>query len=130
MMNKGDSMYIHFNGNPCGKSNGDCVIRAISIATGKSWYQIYAGLCVQGRFSCGWGNFNEVWSDYLMHLGYSRHGLPWNPDYTVADFAADHPHGTFVIGTGEHAVAVVNGNVIDSWDSRRQIPRYYFVKEN
>ena len=122
-------MYVHYNENPCGKNNGDCVIRAISIATGKSWYQIYAGLCVQGRFSCGFGDFNEVWSDYLTYLGFSRHGLPYDPDYTVKDFAIDHPHGNFVIGTGEHAVAVVNGDIIDSWDSTKEIPRYYFVKE-
>lgn len=119
-------MYIHFNGNPCGINTGDCVIRAISIVTGKTWYQIYAGLCVQGRMSCGFGNFNEVWSDYLQYLGYSRHGLPYNPTYTVADFAADHPDGAYILGTGSHAVAVVNGNWIDSWNSGKEIPTYYF----
>ena len=122
-------MYIHFNGNPCGKNNGDCVIRAISIATGKAWYQVYAGLCVQGRLGCGWGHFNEIWSNYLLYLGFSRHGLPYDPTYTVADFAEDHPDGTFILGTGSHAVTVVNGNVVDSWDSSGEIPRYYFVKE-
>lgn len=122
-------MFIRFNGNPCGKENGDCVIRAISIATGKPWYKIYAGLSVQGRFMCGWGNFNEIWSDYLIYLGFSRHGLPYNPRYTIADFAVDHPHGTYILGTGKHAVAVVDGDVVDSWDSRGEIPRYYFVKE-
>lgn len=122
-------MYIHYNQNPCGKSNGDCVIRAISIATGKTWYQVYAGLCVEGRYSCGWGNFNEVWSNYLQYLGFSRHGLPYNTRYSVRDFAAEHPHGVYVLGTGEHAVAVVDGNIVDSWDSSNEIPRYYFVKE-
>ena len=122
-------MYIHYNGNPCGKENGDCVIRAISIATGKAWYQVYAGLCVQGRLECGWGNFNEVWSNYLQYLGFSRHGLPYDTRYTVSDFAANHPVGTFILGTGKHAVAVVDGNVIDSWDSSGEIPRYFFTKE-
>lgn len=126
---RGDKVFIRFNGNPCGKETGDCVIRAIQIVTGKSWYQVYAGLCVQGRFSCGWGNFNEIWSDYLTYLGFDRHGLPWNPAYTVGDFARDHPDGAYVIGTGKHAVAVVDGNVIDSWNSSGEIPRYYFVKE-
>jgi hypothetical protein len=122
-------VFIRYNGNPCGKETGDCVIRAIQIVTGKTWYQVYAGLCVQGRFSCGWGNFNEIWSDYLTYLGFDRHGLPWNPAYTVGDFARDHPQGAYIIGTGKHAVAVVDGNVIDSWNSSGEIPRYYFVKE-
>lgn len=122
-------IYIHYNGNPCGKENGDCVIRAISIATGKEWYKVYAGLCVEGRFECGWGNFNEIWSNYLWYLGFSRHGLQYNPKYTVSDFAEDNPSGAFILGTGKHAVAVVNGNWIDSWDSGQEIPKYYFVRE-
>lgn len=122
-------MYIYYQENPCGKENGDCVIRAISIATGKEWYQVYAGLCIQGRFECGFGNFNEIWSNYLQYLGFRRFGLPYNPKYTVADFARDNPRGTFVLGTGSHAVAVIDGNYIDSWNSGGEIPRYYFVKE-
>ena len=122
-------MYIQYKNNPCWKDNGDCVIRAISIATGKEWYQVYAGLCVQGRIDCGFGNFNEVWSNYLVYLGFSRHGLPYNPVYTVEDFAADHPHNTFILGTGSHAVAVIDGNWIDSWNSGGEIPKYYFEKE-
>ena len=122
-------MYIQYNGNPCGINTGDCVIRAISIVTGKTWYQVYAGLCVQGRFECGFGNFNEVWSNYLLYLGFERHGLPYNPAYKVSDFAADHPDGAYILGTGSHAVAVVDGNIIDSWNSSNEIPKYYFVKE-
>lgn len=50
-------MYIHFNGNPCGKNIGDCVIRAISIVTGYDRHKVYAGLCLFG-FPCTiWGNF-------------------------------------------------------------------------
>ena len=49
--------------------------------------------------------------------------------YTISDFAADHPSGSYIIGTGEHAVAVVDGNIIDSWDSSKEIPLYYFTKE-
>lgn len=121
-------MFIRYNGNPCGKENGDCVIRAISIATGKEWFQVYAGLCVQGRFMCGWGNFNDVWSAYLEYLGFERYELPDNYTYSVSDFATEHPRGIYVLGTGNHAVAVVNGDVIDSWDSSGEIPKYYFRK--
>lgn len=121
-------MFIRYNENPCGKETGDCVIRAISIATNKNWYQVYAGLSVQGRYMCGWGNFNEIWSDYLQYLGFERYELPRNSKYTVSDFAADHPNGVYVLGTGKHAVAVVNGDVIDSWDSTQEIPLYYFKR--
>jgi hypothetical protein len=120
-------MYIHFNGNPCSMNIGDCVIRAISIVTGYSRHKVYAGLCLQG-FPCTiWGNNNAVWADYLRYLGFK-----WYTAYgeqTVSEFAANHPAGRFVIGTGTHAVAVVDGRYIDSWDSGQEIVQYYFKKE-
>lgn len=122
-------MYIRFNGNPCGINTIDCVIRAISIATGIRWRMVYAGLCVFGSIGCTWGNVNSVWAEYMRYLGFTRHRIRQNGDYTVADFAYDHPHGSYVLGTGEHAVAVVDGNYIDSWDSGSEQPLYYFAKE-
>ena len=41
-------MFIFKNPNPGGSYVGDCVIRAISIATNKSWYDTFIGLCLQG----------------------------------------------------------------------------------
>lgn len=38
--------YVHYNPNPNGKSVGDCVIRAISRATGKDWGEVYTGICL------------------------------------------------------------------------------------
>lgn len=120
-------MYIHFNGNPCGKNIGDCVIRAISIVTGYSRHKVYAGLCLQG-FPCTiWGNSNAVWADYLQYLGFKRYTVYGNQ--TVEDFSKVHPHGRYIIGTGSHAVAAVDGNIIDSWDSSQEIVQYYFTKE-
>lgn len=40
--------YIYFNNNPLGKSTGDCVIRAISIALNQSWDETYWDLCECG----------------------------------------------------------------------------------
>lgn len=120
-------MYIHFNGNPCSKNIGDCVIRAISIVTGFSRYKVYAGLCLQGYPCTIWGNNNAVWADYLRYLGFKRYAV--YGEQTVSEFASNHPTGRFVIGTGSHAVAVVDGDIIDSWDSSQEIVQYYFKKE-
>ena len=40
--------YINYNANPKGLKTGDCVIRALSKATGKSWDEVYAELCEIG----------------------------------------------------------------------------------
>ena len=120
-------MYIHFNGNPCGKNTGDCVIRAISIVTGMSRHKVYAGLCLFG-FPCTiWGNSNAVWADYLQYLGFERYTVYGK--MTVCEFAKKHPAGRYVIGTGSHAVACVDGDIIDSWYSLDETVKYYFAKE-
>jgi hypothetical protein len=48
---------------------------------------------------------------------------------TVAEFSDRHPHGRYIIGTGSHAVACVDGDIIDSWYSLDEIVKYYFAKE-
>lgn len=55
---------------------------------------------------------NSVWSAYLKHHGFIKNLIPNScPDcYTVNDFTKDNPIGTFILGTGEHAVAVVDGD--------------------
>lgn len=121
-------MYVEFNGNPCGKRTGDCVIRAISIAENTSWRKVYLALCVEGYDSCTFGDDNKTWEGYLKNIGYRRFNLPDNKSYKLSDFANSHKSGTYIVGTGTHAVAVVNGDIIDSWDSSSDIPLYYFSK--
>ena len=123
-------MFIFFNENPRGANVGDCVIRAICKATGKTWHEVYTALCIYGYMLCDWGDSNAVWGAYLQDLGYSRDVVPnaCPACYTIADFAMDHPEGTYIVATGRHVVAVVDGNIFDSWDSSGEIPAYYFHK--
>lgn len=124
-------MYRHYNPNPRGIQAGDCVIRAVCAVTGQSWQAVYAALSLQGYMMGDWGNSDRVWGAYLRSRGYRRQILPSIcPDcYTVGDFAADHPQGRYVLGTGSHAVAVVDGVIYDSFDSSGAVPVFYFAKE-
>lgn len=111
---------------------GDCAVRAISKALGQSWDETYVGLCLEGFSRKDWGNANSVWGPYLRNHGFTRHLLPdICPDcYTVAEFAADYPEGTFILSMpGRHVLCVQNGQWHDSWDSGMEIPAYYWTKE-
>lgn len=123
-------MFIYYNPNPRGKNAGDCVVRAIAKTTGQDWESIYAELSAFGYSFGDWGNSNGTWAAYLKRKGFSRHIIPDTcPDcYTVEDFAAEHPDGRYIAATGEHAVAVVDGDIYDSWDSSYEVPIYYFHK--
>lgn len=125
-------MYQYFNNNPSNKLVGDCVIRAISIVTEEDWEHTYLALCLQGLFMHDMPSSNAVWGAYLMQNGYERHSIPnYCPEcYTIADFAMDYPNGTYILSTGTHVVAVVDGSYMDSWDSGSEIPQYFWQKEN
>ncbi len=73
---------------------------------------------------------NSVWGAVLRQNGFSRYAIPNTcPDcYTIGDFADENPKGTYVVGTGNHVCTIRDGVVFDSWDSRREIPQYYWKK--
>lgn len=124
-------MYIPTNPNPNNRNTGDCVVRAISIAEDKDWDDVYLDLFAEGFFEKEMAETNWLWGGYLRKLGYVRHGIPDTcPDcYTIREFAEDHPHGIYIVGTGSHVVAVINGDYYDTWDSGHKVPLFYFAKE-
>jgi hypothetical protein len=124
-------MWIEYLNNPFGLRVGDCVIRAISKALDKPWEETYIDLCVQGFMLGDLPSSNAVWSSYLRYKGFKRRTIEdCHECYTVEDFCREHPKGVYVIGTGTHAVCVCDGCVFDAWNSLREIPVYYFEKEN
>lgn len=121
-------MFIKFNDNPCGRTTGDCVIRAISIVEGIPWRKVYLALCVEGYEECTFGDDNKTWDKYLQSIGYRRFNFPNTPGYKLSTFADNHKEGKYIVGTGTHAVAVVNGDIIDAWDCSDETPLYFFTK--
>lgn len=111
--------FSYFNPNPAGQKVGDCTVRAIAKATGKSWDEVYIGLCLQGLIMGDLPSANSVWSAYLRQQGFTRNVIPNTcPDcYTVADFCADHPRGVYVLALSSHVVCVEDGTYFDTWDS-------------
>lgn len=122
--------YVVYNPNPLGLSVGDCVIRAISKITGLSWKQTYIELMVLGYAMGDMPSANRVWSQYLENIGYEKKLLPKNCSncYRVKDFCYNNPKGKFVVATGDHVVAVVNGDYYDSWNSGNELLSYYFER--
>ena len=123
--------YIFFNPNPAGKFVGDCVIRAISKATGQSWEKSYIGVVEKGLNMRDMPSANRVWAAYLKNLGFNKYIIPNTcPEcYSIRDFAYENPNGVFILGTGTHVVCVCDGNYYDTWDSGDETPIYFFKKE-
>lgn len=114
-------MWIRCNPNPLGRQTGDCVIRAIAIATDQSWRRVYRQLCDLGEKHADLPNSNAIWGMYLREWGARQFLLPEScPEcITVQAFCERYPEGIYVIGTGDHAVACIDGDYYDSFDSGR-----------
>lgn len=123
--------FILCNTNPSGKHVGDCVVRALCIVMDDTWENVYADLTMVGRFMYDMPNSNAVWAEYLKMNGFHCFSLPDTcPScYTIKEFTLDHPRGTFVVATGSHVIAVVDGDYYDTSDSGNEVPIYYFGKE-
>ena len=126
------AVWKQFNNNPTGRSVGDCAVRAVSVALNTDWETAYALIAMNGYLMGDVISSNAVFGSVLRQHGFSRYSIKNTcPDcYTIGDFADENQHGIYVVGTGNHVVTIKDGVVFDSWDSRSEIPQYYWTKDN
>ena len=117
---------LHYNINPLGKNVGDCTVRALSKAMGKTWEETYVGLCLEGFVRGDMPSSNAIWGSYLRRYGYHRELAP--EDMTVAEFSDLHPSGTYILALSGHVVCVVDDVLYDTWDSSNEIVLYFWQK--
>lgn len=120
-------MWVKANPNPWKQEVPDCVVRAISIALNIPWLVVYDELCEVGRRRYNMPSADAVWGLYLYMHGFEPFVLPSCPKcVTVNEFTKMYPKGTYIIGTGNHAVAVIDGDYFDSWDSGNEVPSFFW----
>lgn len=122
--------YVNYNPNPLHARVGDCVIRCVAKATGTDWQDAYINLAIQGYIMRDLPSSNLVFGEYLRSKGFHREMIPDDKtgDYTVQEFCADNPSGTFVAVLDGHAVCIIDGSYYDSWDSGQEAVLYFWRK--
>lgn len=118
--------FVAHNENRRGRNVGDCTVRAISTALDQDWDTTYWGLCIEGYVQADMPSSNRVWGQYLKNHGFQRHSPP--DDVTVLEFAREHSRGTYLLALQGHVVAVIDGTLVDTWDSGGQTVLYYWTK--
>lgn len=123
---------------------GDCATRAIAIATGKSYQEVYdalnevaqsehLGKRKRGASNARTGVYKQTICKYLEGLGWK-----WTPTMFIGQGCKVHlrpeelPKGRVICNVSKHTVAVVDGVLHDTYDSSRQSTRCvygYFTKE-
>lgn len=123
-------MFIRWNKNPTGRFVGDCAVRAVSLALGTSWEDSYWMLAENGFLMGDMPSSDSVWGAALRERGFRREAIKNTcPDcYTVAEFAKDHPRGTYVLKTDQHVTTVIDGDIYDSWNTSDEAVQYYWTR--
>ena len=124
-------MFIEFNNNPISRKTGDCAVRSVAKALEVDWETAYCKIAKNGFEMGDVISADTVWGSVLRQNGFLKDNIPNTcPDcYTVIDFCKDHPRGRYVLGTGGHAVAVVDGNYYDIWDCGKETVIYAWKKD-
>lgn len=122
--------YIYYNANPDDKYVMDCVIRAIATVFNTTWDAVALDLTKIQLVKHNLQNSDEVWGEYLAINGFRRGFIPDTCPhcYTLKQFCIDHPKGVYVVGTGEHVIAVINGDYYDTMDTGDSVIRYYWER--
>lgn len=120
--------FIRYNENPHKNDTIDCAIRAISTFLDLDWDDVYVDLCVEGFIQKDMPNKNYIWDKYLTRQGFKQYLVPNEcPNcITVDNFASTHAGGKYLLGTGSHVIAIIDGDYYDTWDSGDELPLYYY----
>lgn len=116
-------MYKFYNANPVNKFEDDCVIRAISCATGKSWDYVYDYLSDLAQYE---GTLLDKREFVIKYLDKTFHRL--NGIYgTIGEVSAMYPNNTLIISTRGHLVCSKGKTIYDTFDSRSKEAEYVWL---
>ena len=110
-------MYKFYNANTLGRFTNDCVVRAISLAEGKTWDETYEELSMLAQEK-GILLDDVDFVEPLLDDRYDR--VCYNNKY-VGEFVEEHPKGTYLLTMKGHISCCINGCLYDSFDCRDRV---------
>ena len=111
--------FVYLNVNPDGLTESDCVVRAITLASGLPYEEVEDKL---------WLTAELLNCDMLCRFCYKnfienilKYPEVETDDMTVDEFADAHPYGTYLVRVPNHLTVVVDNVIYDIWDCRDEI---------
>ena len=120
-------MWRKFNPNPCGRSVGDCAVRAVAVALGVSWEEAFDMLADAAFKMCDMQSSNSVIGAVLRMNGFQMAHVP--EACTIAEYVRDHPNGIKVLFTTGHVATAIGENVYDAWDSTNEYVQFVWYRK-
>jgi hypothetical protein len=121
----GRSLYF-----PKSSHNGDCVIRACAIATGRDYLEVMKDLFRIGLELGDLPNGDPVYSEFLKRSGFTKNktpkdGLGKGHKIPIREWVAIAPSGSIVATTRNHVVAIVDNVQRDAWLDERCVNSFW-----
>lgn len=122
---------IQYNANPYDKNEGDCTIRALSLAYDMQYNLVKSELrSIGNKLNRDFNGIEAIKAFIEKHKYKNFYNNEHDNDLsigTVEDFANKNRHGTYIVYCSNstkqntsksfHLVAVINGDIYDTWDS-------------
>lgn len=112
-------MYNYYNANPFKRNVNDCSVRAISLATNRTWDQTYNLLSDYAREQGITFSEVEFIDDFLAER-YDRF-CPDRKISTLQDFLDLNLKGRYLITMRGHITCVIDGTIYDTFDCSNNI---------
>lgn len=106
--------FKYLNVNPLDMKESDCVVRAISSASGYSYAEIQDKLYYISKiFDC-----DELCVSCYKHLleNVFKYDREYCRGMTTREFCEEHPYGTYLVRIQGHLTTIIDGDVNDTWD--------------
>ena len=114
---------------PSKKKRGDCVVRAITIALGKPYEEVFNALCDLAKETGFFPNDDETYGLYLKNNGWIKN-KPQYFDKTLKPLELFNSKGiTAIVKTRGHLVCVSEGKIFDTYDCKFSCAYSYWTKE-
>lgn len=120
-----------YNANPKSKKTGDCVVRAISVATNQEYEKVMRDLFELGLSKGFIFNDQRTYEKYLESLGWIKHKQPrhannkWYEVHEVEELINDFQ--TAIVSMHGHLSVVVAGTLVDTGDCRHSALSNYWT---
>lgn len=136
---KNTKTFTYYNANPKNRITGDCVIRALCTAMNEPYEQVYRELfeySIKNKYML---NDKKCYEKWLESKGWKKMPQPRKDDKTkyigkefckmVQEYTFDYPSRIIAKIGGHHIVAIVEGKVMDIWDSTNGCIGNYWIEK-
>lgn len=119
-------MYKYYNQNPNGYHIPDCVIRAISLAMGISYYDVISYLHLNGEiFKCD--DLNVRCYQKLLDFDFKLPHMELTREKTAGEVAEDFPNNILLLRMPGHLSCSISGVIHDIFDCSEEIVTDFWI---